>query len=86
MSYTDSQGPGEGVAHPDPEPQGLGGAPSPTTGHKAWPWDGQAGPSASSRRERSQNRVTSALVTVPAGDDVLIFSHHVILQYFPGSA
>lgn len=31
-------------------------------------------------------RVTSALLTVPARDDVLIFSHHVILQYFPGSA
>ena len=30
------------------------------------------------------NRVTSALVTVPAGEDVLIFSHHVILQCFPG--
>lgn len=32
------------------------------------------------------NRVTSAPVTVPAGEDVLIFSHHVILQYFPGAA
>lgn len=86
MSDTRSQGPGEGAAGPAQRAPGPGGSPSPARGHKACPCDGQEGPSTSSQCEHSQNRVPSALVTVPAGDDVLIFSHHVILQYFPGSA
>lgn len=60
--------------------------PFPSQGSQSLPHSGQEGPSLAGQREHSENRITSALVTVPAIDDVLIFSHHVILQYFPGSA